>query len=76
MKKDAGLWFEVKSPIKQMNAQTLDQFLSEIEALTKDYPEYCEGVRILDGLECYFTYKIDGNIADCVSGRATKWKRC
>jgi hypothetical protein len=42
-----------------LDQSTVDSFSTEIRELTKEYPDYCEGVRILAGIECYFTYRVE-----------------
>jgi hypothetical protein len=42
-----------------LDPPTVDRLATEVWELTKEFPDYCEGVRVLMGVECFFTYKVE-----------------
>jgi hypothetical protein len=40
---------------------TVDKFATEVREMTKDFPDICEGVRVLMGVECFFTCRVESD---------------
>jgi hypothetical protein len=53
-------WVNINSTVP-LDPPTVDKLATEVRELTKEFPEYCEGVRVLMGIECFFTYKVESD---------------
>jgi hypothetical protein len=53
-------WIEINSVIP-LDAPTINEFADQVREWTKEFPDICEGVQILMGIECFFTYKVESD---------------